>query len=292
MALIDVNQKVTSRLPIEPQRNADKSFKFDGLCPVILHDVAIREQTDGEGEFASITRKILDITFTNFRVSDMEPERFTTLSSKAVGTRMTKDGVMIIRPEVNVITNNNDMFKSIRHILDGCQSTPTYRSLSALDEKTLNEYFDLPGLGDVNITSQENAKMRSAVYDKFFQFMCDWFNGVVNEKVPSKTTKSVFCDANGKSLIQGWLKLLPMYPNYNYYGFYPWVSQGFFEYASIDPTTKYPRKAVIIKIKGGETLELVSKVHSSNIGSSITGLPAIPNVGPDMLAFLLQQQDK
>jgi len=291
MARIDVNQKITSRLPIEPERNPDKTtWKFDGLCPVILHEVALREQIDEQGEFQGITRKVLDITFTNFRISDIEPERFTTLSEKAIGTKMTKDGALVIRPEEDVITNNNDMFKRIKHILDGCQSTPTYRSFSGLDEKTLDEYFDLPGLGDLNITAEENARARAAQYDKFLQFMHDWFNGVINEKVPSKSTKSVFRDANGKSIVQGWLKVVPAHPNYNYYHIPTWVSQGFFEFAPIDPQTKYPRKPIIIKVKASESLELMVKGRSANQGSNPSGMPPTLNVSPSMMQFLSQQQ--
>jgi hypothetical protein len=292
MGVIDLKQKVTSRLPLEPTKMPNKiDWKDDGLCQAVLHSVELRDQTDESGEFEGITRKVLDITFTNYRLpNSSEPERFITLSEKAIGTKMTRDGVLQLRPEIDVVTNNNDMYKRIKHILDNCATSPTYRDITTISEKDLNANFDLPGLQAngtvVGATPQEVAALRSIQYDKFLTYICNFFNGNPDVK---PATKPIFKNESGNSIIQGWLKVLASYPKYNYYAIPNWVSQGFFEYASIDPKTFLLRKPLIISIRPNDKLDLVPK-GGTIASANDAGMPTnILGINDSMADFLKQQ---
>jgi len=285
MALIDLSQKVTTRLPNEPVKNEDgKSWKYNGLCPVILDSVTLRDQTDETGEFMGITRKVLDFTFKNFKGKDTgAPDRFTTLSEKAVGQKKDENGTLVYRPEKDIIANNNEMFKRIVHILENCVSSPTYRPITTVPKKEYEANFDLPG----NVTEGtpgEQAIARAAAYDKFLTYMAAWFNG------DGVKTKAIHLNAAGEPIIHGWLKVLPAYPKKNYYAIPSWVQTGFFEYVSLDKTTGWLNKAVILKVKANEQLELLAA--NAVAGPAAGGMPASGDVTPAMAAFLAQQNNQ
>lgn len=285
MALIDVTQKVTTRLPNEPVKNEDgKSWKYNGLCPVNLASVELRDQTDETGEFQGITRKVLDFTFKNFKGKDTgAPDRFTTLSEKAIGQKKDENGTPVLRAEKDIIANNNEMFKRIAHILENCVSSPTYRAISTITQKDLAANFDLPGHVTEG-TPGEQAIARSLAYDKFLTYLYNWFNG------DGTKTKSIFLNAANEPIIHGWLKVLPAYPKKNYYAIPSWVQTGFFEYASIDKTTGWLNKPLILKIKANESLELLAA--NATAGPSASGMPSAQDVTPAMAAFLAQQNNQ
>lgn len=284
MALIDVTQKVASRLPNEPVKTDDKkSWKYDGLCPVTLATVALRDQVDESGEFQGITRKVLDFTFTNFKGKSLsEPDRFTTLSEKAIGQKKDENGVPTFRQEADILANNNEMFKRIAHILEQCVASPTYRPISGIAKKVQETYFDLPGVVSEG-TNAEQAIARSAAYDKFLVFMAEWFNGSADGK-----TKAIYLNDKNEPIVNGWLKVLPAYPKRNYYAIPSWVQQGFFEAVSVDKTAGWLNKAHVLKVKANETLDLLAAQPSAG-GPATAGMPA-GDVTPAMQAFLDSQK--
>lgn len=289
MAIIDRSTKITSRLPIQPVQTEDKkNWKHEGLCPVTLLSVELTDQTDETGEFMGVTRKVLNITFTNYKgANTAEPDRFTTLSEKAVGQKKDENGVLVLRAEADVIANNTEMYKRIAHILENCQSSPTYRPFSSISDKDWDKYFDLPALVQTG-TPAEQVAARIASYDKFFEFIAKWFNG------DGVKTKPIHLKENGEPFIHGWLKLLPAYPKRNYYSIPSWVQTGFFEAAAIDPTTKGLRKAVILQIKPSENLYLASASNapSSPAGANQAGMPISGEVTPAMQQFLAAQNQQ
>lgn len=286
--IIDVKQQVSNLLPIEPVKLTDGTWAFNGLCPVVLSEVTLGTQTDEKGEFKDVPRLVLKFVFNNYKLAATEPDRFLIMSEKAVGTKQNDNGALLPRSEADIHTNNNDMFKRIKHILDNCSSSPTFRNIETLDTKTLNENFDLPGIVDA-ATEEEAVAIRVAAYNKFFTFMHNWFNGGGEG---AKAVKPIIYNAKDEPIIQGWLKLLPNHPSKKFYTTPTWVGTGFFEYAAINSQTKALNKAIKLKVKATESLELNKASAQVTAAPHASGMPpaAVEGVDPAVAAWLASQQ--
>lgn len=255
---IDVNKDVTTRLNLEPTKDASgQGYKFGGLVPARLVGIHIGTQTFKKGEFEGHTVKTLNFEFENFKYAETESDRFLTHGEKIIGTKEKEDdGSYKDRNPDDIAKNIDQMWSRIKHILDQCVLSPNYRNIANVSKEDLQKYFDLPLSGTV--------EERIAKFEAFFEYIAQFANG------DGASLKPIFHLADGAGVAM-WLKLLPNYPDGKWYAIPGFVGQGFAEAATVVGKTLNPAK--IIKIKASETLELSASRKGAGAAIENSSLP-------------------
>lgn len=272
MALLDLNKKVTRDLPIQPMKDEKGNWKNKGLNPVAFVGVELGTQTNEKGEFAGIEQTVLKFHFEELHTPN-DPDRFFTFAEKIIGTVQGED--MEQRPVEDIQKNIEDSWARIKHMLDGCSKSPTFRDIAKVSKKDQEKYFDLPATGD--------PATRVAKWAQFFGFLAKFING-------DETTPSMCIGAKGEYLVTGWMKLLPNYPKKQWYTIPTWVGTGFFESSKIiNPTLMTLAPAKVISVNPvSESLEL-AKAAVANNPVAMPGAPG-GEINNDVMNFLNQNQ--
>lgn len=258
MALLNLNEQATSRLPLEPIKKTDgMGYIYNGCIPATIIEVKKVTQKHEKGEFAGMEVPALAIEFTNYKLNVNDPDRFSTHYVKVVGSKQLQVGTSdqyMDREAKDIIADNTEMWKLVKHFLDSLVGSPNFRNIADIPKKDITEYFDLPDHG--------TAENRAKAYDKFFTYIANFVNGDGNEK------KSMILDANNQPL-HIWVKMLANYDkdpkrNAKYYAIPRFIGSGVFEPLKVDGTTKLPIAPRIIKVKPTENIELIATPQSAN----------------------------
>lgn len=276
MSLLDLNVNSTSRLGLEPIKTVDgKGYLYNGCIPASIIDVSVISQKHEKGEFKDLEVPVLAIEFTNYKLKADDPDRFLTLQIKPIGSKKLQPNTTdqyVDREATDIIADNNETWKLIKHLLESLSQSPNYRRIVDIPKDHLMKYFDLPDLG--------KAEDRLEKYKLFFTYIAEFINGDGNVK------KSMIVDASGQPL-HIWVKLLPNYDkdpkrNAKYYAVPRFIGSGVFEPLKIDATTKFPVAPRIIKVKATESLELIATGTSTKPAVNIPGASGAPAGGADL----------
>jgi len=235
---IDVNSDVTSRLGLEPIKDATGGYLYGGLVPVVFEGCHLTTQTPEKGQFEGLEVKVLNFEFTNYKLNSSDPDRFLTQQEKVIGS-VKKDGEGYAPMEDKVVTDLvKNMWGRVKHILDATKGLPNYRNIA--EDKKFLKLIELP--------LTQDAPTLVEAYNAFFTFICDFVNG------DGTNTKPIYLNKDGKPFT-AWLKILPEYNNGKWYTVPTYVGTGFIERASFSKEGVI-LPASIIKVKPSETLEL------------------------------------
>lgn len=245
---LNLDEKATSRLGFEPIKDANGELMFEGTIPATITSIEKVYTKYEKGEFANLEVPALKIEFRNVKLREGDPDRFTELRIKPVGTKQKSEfdeTVLGPRPEKDINNNINDEWKMIKHILDDiCKGSPNYRNILSTPKDVQTSVFALKNTG----SAEEIVKS----WDVFFDYIVSFING------DGEKTKSQLVDANGKAL-EIFVKVLPNYDtdpkrNRKWYSIPNRVGNGVFELLKRqDKNILSPR---IIKVKATENIEL------------------------------------
>lgn len=263
MALLDLNTPSTTRLPLEPIKDGKGGYLYNGCIPTTIIEFSRTTQKHEKGEFAGMEVPVLAIELTNLKLKADEPDKFTTHYIKVVGSKQLQQGtqdVYVDREAKDIISDNNDMWKFVKHFLESLNGSPNFRKITDIPKADLTKYFDLPALG--------TPKERLEAYDKFFTYIANFVNGDSNER------KSMIVDANGRP-INLWIKMLPNFDkdpkrNAKFYSISRFIGNGVFEQLKIDATSKALISPRIIRVKPTESLELLATTSTRSIANGGT----------------------
>lgn len=272
MALLNINEAATTRLPLEPIKATDgKSWMYNGCIPTTIISVGVTTQKHEKGEFAGNEVPVLAIEFTNLKRSVDEPDKFATQYIKVVGSKEKEPGTddqYRDRPAADIIKDQNETWKLVKHFIESLNDSPNYRSITNIPKTDLTTYFDLPATG----TPADRLK----AYSKFFTYIANFINGDGNER------KSMIIGKDGSPL-NIWVKMLPNYDKdpkrkNKYYSISRYIGSGVFEPLKIDKD-KHLVSPRIIRVKATESLELLSNTTASsniaqNAGAANVAIPA------------------
>jgi hypothetical protein len=269
--LLDLDQQTTSRLGLEPIKNADGKYSFGGIVPTRVLSVGVVMQKHEKGEFAGREVPTLAIELGNFKLKADDPDRGYTHYIKVVGSKEKVEGTedqYKDRDASKIVDDNTEMWKLIKHFIESLVGSPNYRSVATISSKDVEENFDLPLLG--------KADDRLLKYQKFFDYISAFINGDGNE------IKSMIVDKAGEPLPM-WAKLTPNYDkdpkrNKKYYNISRFIGQGVFEPMIL--VNGLPSSPKILKIKPTESLELIAgavgnTANRSNNSGNDTVDPAV-----------------
>ena len=270
---LNLHADVTSRVQLEPRKDATGAYLFGGLVLGRLTDITIGSETYKTGEFAGKTIKTLNFEWQEFKLDPEDPDRFHVHRERIIGTVSKEKGS---RGEQDVAKNINEMWYRIKHILESSEQLPTYRDIASIPEDVVDEYFNLPTDGEVDA--------RIAAFEKFFEFISAFANGDGNEVPP------MYLDANNEGQLV-YIKLLPKYPDFNTYAVPTWVKSGF-----VEPTTLVegmPLPARILTIRPNESLELVKKAPNAPAAGAGAGIPVpgAPAANPSAMDYLRKKHN-
>lgn len=214
MALIDVKKSVTSRPTLEPRKDADGNWMYDGFVPCHLEKVSVEIQKHEKGEFAGMNVPVIRFDFVNYKKDKGEVTKYFTHSEKVVGSK-TKEGddTYVDRKEDDIANDITIMWSKIKCILQACKNSANYREIENLSAKDAKEYLNLPETG--------TPKARIDAFGKFFNFIADFFNGD-----DGKSPMNV--DAKGE-LLPFWITLVPEWNQGKYYTLPRYVGKGIIE---------------------------------------------------------------
>jgi hypothetical protein len=260
--LLDLNLNATSRLGLEPVKDKTGKFLYRACVPALVQDVRVDYQNHDKGEFAGMKVPVLAIDFSNIKLNADDPDRFLTHYAKPVGTKV-KDGDNYKDREVaDVINDNVDLWKLIKHFLESLTGSPNYRSLASIPKADIQKYFVLPEL--------DTPDKRLAQYELFFNYIVDFIKG-------NATLKSMIVDKDGNTLPL-WLKLTPNYDSdpkrkAKFYSISRYVGQGVFEPLVSDKSILKDPK--VIKADNVDmTLNTASTVTTGASGAGAPGAGA------------------
>jgi hypothetical protein len=248
MALLDLNAQTTSRLGLEPIKDAQGKYLYNGCIPAVITNIHVNTQKHTKGEFANMDVPVLQVEFENLKLTSDEVDRFYTHSFKVVGSKQlvanTTDQYED-RKELDILNDTTDLWKGIKHLLESLSGSPNYRNIINISKTDFTKYFDLPGLGA--------AADRLTAYQLFFDYIVAFVKG------DDKDIKSQIVGADGKPL-PIWIKMLPNYDkdpkrNAKYYAISRFINQGVFEPLVLNKGVVVPPK--VIRVKPSESLELI-----------------------------------
>lgn len=277
MGLLDLNVQTTSRLGLEPIKNPAGGYFYEGCIPTVVTDFHVGTQKHEKGEFKDLEVPVLQIEFENLKLKEGEPDRFYTHSYKIVGTKQLVKGTTDQyenRPEADILSDANDLWKGIKHFLENLTGSSNYRNITSIPKEDVLKYFDLPGIAA--------PADRIKAYEAFFNYLVKFVNG------DGDKTKSQLLNTEAKPITM-WVKMLPNYDkdpkrHAKYYTVSRFINQGVFEPLKIDKGVVAPPRK--IKVKPTESLALIAAASSLPNGQA-TQLPA--NAGaihPDVQALL------
>lgn len=261
MALLNLNEQATTRLPLEPIKTVDgKGYIYNGCIPTTILEFKKVTQKHEKGEFGGMEVPALALELTNLKLNPNDPDKFITHYIKVVGSKQLVAGTTDQyqdREAKDIIADNTETWKLIKHLLDSLTGSPNYRNIINIPKEDFTKYFDLPANG--------SAESRMLAYDKFFTYIVNFVNGDGNEK------KSMILDANGQPL-HIWVKMLPNYDkepkrNAKYYAIPRFIGGGVFEPLKIDSVSKLPIAPKVIRVKPTENLELLATPSGAKSGS-------------------------
>ena len=272
MSLLDLNAQATTRLGLEPIKNPAGGYLYEGCVPALVTDFHVTMQKPHEkGEFKGLEVPVLTVEFENLKLKPTDPDRYYTHTFKIIGTKQLVKGTSDSyenRPEVDIISDTTDLWKTIKHFLESLTDSPNYRNIVNIPKEDVVKYFDLPGIA----APEERIKAYKAFFDYLVKF-------VVGD---GEKTKSQLLNAESKPLPL-WLKMLPNYDkdpkrNAKYYVISRFIGQGVYEPLKIDKGNLVPPKR--IKVKPSESLALIPNVPGVGAAGA-PGSTALPgNVGP------------
>lgn len=218
---LDINKKVTSNLPFEPQE------KLGGLCIGTLLSVEVKmadvesvkkDGTPSEWEYAGHSIPRLEF---RFKQAGIEEDRFFTFTESVI-SELKDTELQEVSEELTAKLYNN-MWDRMRHILDAF--------------KGLKQYEEIKELPELSVIGKTEVKIKE--FTKLFNIVADVLN-------KGKNGKPLYTDLK---LV---MKLLPEYKERKYLTFPTFVGKGFIELAKqvdgkLSTTLKiYPNESVVL----------------------------------------------
>ena len=239
---LDLNKSATSRLGLEPIKNADNAgYKYDGLIPAFISSVTLVDYKYEKGEFAGQPVKVLRFEYMNVKAHASLPDRFYSYDIKPIHVGK-KDGTFITDEVYGNLVQ--EQFSHIKHIMDTFQGLPNYRNIGNISIEDKEKYF----VFDKDASVEE----RVAAHNNYCEFIANFINGDGN------ITKPLFKDATNKE-VHFFLKLVVVD---GFYSIPTYTGQGFMERIRYNGSAILP--ALSIKVKPNETLEIPVKGSKAN----------------------------
>lgn len=278
MGLLDLTIQTTTRLGLEPIKNPNGGYLYEGCVPTKIIDFHFDTQKHDKGEFKDMEVPVLNIEFENFKLNASEPDKYYTHAFKIVGTKKLVTGSADMyenRPTVDIEADILLLWKTIKHFLENLTGSPNYRNIANVSKQDQLKYFDLPAEG--------SPTDRIAAFSLFFNYLVAFVNG------DGKDIKSQIVDAAGKPLPL-WVKMLPNYDkdpmrNKKYYTINRYINQGVFEPMKVDKDLPVGGPK-IIKVKANESLALSTGTSTTMPGYS--GGSSLPGGIDPSIASLLK----
>ena len=216
MSLFNVNEQVTSRLTIIPEKNDKDEYLYNGLCPVKIINISTGETTYESGEFEGHTVKDLRVEFESIHGKNDAPRYYTHVEkitvTKKYSTKGDKNSSLVMMEKENIESIMVEQWKRIKHIFDNLYNSPNFKALKDVEKKELDKHVH-------KVTAELEGEDRIKAYEKFFDFLANFAN---NDGNP------MWVDKAGNPL-EFWAIFLPQGKERNHYALPNRVQKGFIE---------------------------------------------------------------